>query len=129
MDDVPVIVIECYKKNLNDSQMSNILDALLNYSSRVPNQARIGIEANFNQLTKVPVLIAELAQLFTHMYVYLSYNQITSISTDTFNYPNATLSVFKVTLDRNQITSVPTDAFKFLFATFIEIVLESNRIG
>ena len=135
--DIPqFIVIDCSRQNLNDSQMSDILDAVLNYysiSAFPPNTAFFTFLAKKNQLTNVPDRIAKLAQLFGVVAADLSYNQITSILSDAFNYPNkANVSIgLNIDLEGNQITAIHTGTFHFPYTsanTTVMISLDDNQI-
>ena len=92
------IHFSCYDKNLTDSQASDILDALLTTSSVSPLS---WLDFSFNQLTKVPIQIKSFSQL---NYVYPSGNDITSVDSAAFNFPDAAHPLRFFTLGGNQLT-------------------------
>ncbi len=116
---VTSITIDCNSKNLNDSQMSRILDSFL--SPGISSVYEIG--AQFNRLTKVPSQISKFTSL---SFVYLDWNQISSIPV--IKFLNTTYGSISISLQKNKITSIPLGAFSFPFVSSVFIVLSLNPI-
>ena len=104
--DQGTIVLDCSRRNLDDSAVSKILDTFLNTIGVSP----LGY-ATFtgNRLTKVPDQIRQFPQLFA---VALDYNNIQSIPTGAFNFVRTLKYLY---LSVNQMTTIAPGAFGGLF--------------
>ena len=146
------IVIECESKDLNDEQMSSVLNTIL-FASKV--SPVIKISASRNRLTKIPQHISEFPQLsivelggnkiteiscvvknpflnknrFTNgsITIYLGSNEIANVPSGAFNFPYA--SKVEIGLSGNKIVSIASDAFRFPFAVEVSIFLHDNKVG
>ena len=95
----PGLGIVCDDLNLNDLQMSNVLNAFLS-----PGVSPVVyFSAYKNLLTKIPSQIANFAQLNQ---IQLFHNQITAVSTGAFNFSQSSTSFFNVDLSKNKISTV-----------------------
>ena len=117
--------LNCYFRNLNDSQASAILDAYLN----TPNVSPVGqLLLNYNELlTRVPVQMKSFTQLSE---TFLSYNSFTSIESGAFNFTDGANPLQYLDLGFNQLTTIAPGAFKgsnfsFRFRTFAIVI---NRL-
>ena len=115
------LYVGCAYLSLSDAAMSKILNVFL-YTKGV--SPVVELNAYGNSLTKEPSQISQFTA--TSVTIYLSYNQISSISSGAFSYPNAT-SVH-INLWSNKITSILSGAFSFPKAKSISIGLEGNKI-
>jgi hypothetical protein len=100
--DQGTIVLDCSRLNLDDSAVSKILDSFLNTIGVSP----LGY-ASFtgNRLTKVPDQIRQFTQLFA---VALDHNNIHTIPTGAFNFVKTLKYLY---LSFNQMTSIAPGAF------------------
>ena len=102
------IYLNCYNRNLGDSKMSDILDAFLT----TPGISPVGLlDLMSNRLTRVPTQMKFFNQLD---YVYLNNNDITSIESGAFNFPDAANPILDLDLQNNQLTTIAPGAFKGL---------------
>ena len=120
----PGLCIFCDSLNMNDLQMSNVLNAFLS-----PDVSPVvSFSAYNNLLMKIPSQIANFTQLNQ---VQLSGNQITSIPTGAFNFSQSTSLKFYLYLFQNKISTVQTEAFIFppsLYNSSISINLANNEL-
>jgi len=116
--------IFCDSLNMNDLQMSNVLNSFLS-----PDVSPVvSFSAYNNLLTKIPTQISSFTQLNQ---VQLSGNQITSIPTGAFNFVQSTSSNFYLYLFQNKISTVQTGAFIFTSSPYnssISINLNNNQL-
>ena len=97
------LYLNCAKLGLSDSQMSSILDVLLNSNGTSP---LVKIDASSNNLKEIPSQISKFNSI---QKIDLSSNQITSIPSGAFSFSSAT-SVY-IYLQSNQITSIEPNTF------------------
>ena len=98
--------IDCNGRNLNDQQISLILDAFLS-----PGVSPVAtVWAKNNRLTQIPSQICKFTKLIT---IDLSQNRIMSIPTGCFNLTSS-WDLF-ISLYSNLITTIPSGAFNFTF--------------
>jgi len=144
------IKIACAGNNLNDIQMSSILNAFL-----VPGLSQVQeISASFNLLTKIPKQVSKFSALSivdfrsnriaeipfdngkpfltnrfkdARIQISLGSNQIRDIPSGVFHLSSA--NFVNINLTDNKIAFVPSDAFRFASASVVEIQLESNQIS
>ena len=117
---------------LNSKGISPVVEFWVSQSSsltKVPDQIskfnavqRIGLSSN--QITSIPS--GALSSSAPSFYIQLWPNQITVISSKSFNFPNA-ISV-TIYLSVNRITSIPSGAFSYPSGTKADIWLSSNQI-
>ena len=108
-DETDRVDLFCTGRNLNDSEMSRILEAFLDH----PNVSALGkLSLSNNRLTKIPKQIRQFTQLD---YVNLDYNEIASIKKGDF-YFRKTLK--KLLLGGNWLTFIEPGAFQGLMFTF-----------
>ena len=98
------LYLNCAKLGLSDSQMSSILDVLLNSNGTSP---LVHLDASSNNLKKIPSQISKFNSI---QRISLDINQISSIPSDAFNFPSETYYV-EIYLDFNQITSIAPNTF------------------
>ena len=102
------IELNCSGGNLNNTQMSDILDAFLVTTPGISPVASLSLQVN--QLTRVP---SQIIKLFNHLVdVWLNSNAITSIESGTFNFTDAANPVQYLVLYENQLTTIAPGAFK-----------------
>ena len=101
------IYLGCWGNQLNDSQVSDILDVFL----KTPGVSPVGrSDLQFiQQLTRVPSQIKSFPQL---NWVDLSTNGITSIESGAFNFTDAANPLKMLYLQYNQMTTIAPGAFK-----------------
>ena len=116
------VILTC--DNLNDSKVSDILDAFLT----TPGVSPLGdLNLSNNQLTRVPSQI----KLFDKLeWVDLLINSITSIESGAFNFPNAANPIRYLHLDDNQLTTIASGTFSFPDAAnpIWGLYLDENRL-
>ena len=101
------IYLNCQSQKLTDSQMSDILDAFLTTPGVSP-VAFLSLEYG-KLLTRVPSEVRLFNQLD---WVFLSDNNITSIDSGAFNFPDAANPLGNLDLAYNKITTIAPGAFK-----------------
>ena len=97
------LFINCFDFGLSDSQMSSILDVLLNSNGTSP---LVHLSGSYNNLKEIPSQISKFNSI---QKIDLSSNQITSIPSGAFSFSSAT-SVY-IYLQSNQITSIEPNTF------------------
>ena len=112
------IAIDCSKQNLMDKDMPRIFNALL-----APGISPvIELYAGSNMLTTIP---KQLSNLTSTQFIDVSFNQITSLPSGSFNNPSKS---FTINLSSNQISSITSASFNFPMATYVYIQLNQNKI-
>ena len=114
------LYLNCFYLGLSDSQMSSILDVLLNSNGTSP---LVELTGSYNNLKEIPSQISKFNSI---QKIDLSSNQITSIPSNAFSFPSTT-SV-EIFFQSNQITSIPSGAFSFPKSTSVDIYLTDNQI-
>lgn len=99
-----VVQLQCQSVNLDDAKASQILDTMLSWPRASP--LRLLTMYN-NRLTLVPTQLPKFPMLNK---IDLSYNQITSIKSNAFNFSSTTLTWLN--LNNNPISSIQKGAFQ-----------------
>ena len=98
-----VVQLNCRSVNLDDARASQILDTMLSWPRASPLRL---LDMFNNRLTRVPSQLPKFPMLNN---IDLSYNQIASIKSNTFNF-SSTLS--SLNLNFNPISSIQKGAFQ-----------------
>ena len=99
--------LDCYYKELTDSQVSDILDAYL----ATPNVSPVGqLRMGSNTLlTRIPVQMKSFTQLVV---AAITVNPITSIESGAFNFADDTNPLKTLSFSSDQVTTIEPGAFK-----------------
>ena len=110
------IILNCASRNLNDTRVSDILDAFLTTPGVSPVTF---IFFPNNQLTYVPSQMKRFTQLGE---IYFSQNPIASINANDFNFAGSANSFSFLDLSRTRLTFIAPGAFqgkKIIFRTIL----------
>ena len=114
----------CNNQELNDTKLSNILDAFLSPGIG----PLILIKATNNLLTQIPSQIS--TKKFPNLiYIDLSFNRITTaVKSTTFSYLISSPNVY-LNFNNNRIQSVAPSSLKFPAASYVEVDFSYNLIA